>query len=194
LTSTKGKIPAVRSGDYVRNFRPCTKVNLSNETKIFTMKDQAYKTSFKSLSDMKGHIGKELGLTDWVDIRQDTINAFAKLTGDEQWIHVDEEKAAQHSPYKKTVAHGFLILSLASRFAFESHQVRSAGMTINYGLEKVRFPNAVPVGSKVRGRVSLSDLDILEGRAKYTLKIVFELEGQERPACVAEWLLMVYTK
>jgi acyl dehydratase len=158
------------------------------------MKDQAYKTTFESLSDMQEYIGKELGLTDWVVIDQDTINAFAKLTGDEQWIHVDPEKAAQHSPYKKTVAHGFLVLSLASRFTFESHIVQDAGMTINYGLEKVRFPNAVPVGSKVRGRVSLSDLSIMEGRAKYQLNIVFELEGQERPACVAEWLLMVYAK
>lgn len=156
------------------------------------MKDQAYQTIFEHLSDMQEYVGREIGLSDWKLIDQDTINTFAKLTGDQQWIHVDEEKSARFSPYKKTVAHGFLVLSLASKFAFESYQIQDIAMGLNYGFDKVRFPNAVPVGSKVRGRVSLLDFEAITGGAKYKLKIVFELEGQEKPACVAEWLLMVY--
>lgn len=157
------------------------------------MKDQAYQTIFKNLVDMQEYVGQEIGLSDWKLIDQDTINAFAKLTGDEQWIHVDEKKAAEFSPYKKTVAHGFLVLSMASKFAFESYQIQDIAMGLNYGFDKVRFPNAVPVGSKIRGRVSLVDFESIPGGAKYKLNIIFELQGQEKPACVAEWLLMVYT-
>lgn len=160
--------------------------------KKHSMKDQPYQTQFKGIAEMQKYVGREIGLSKWKLIDQDTINAFAKLTGDQQWIHVDEEKSAQFSPYKKTVAHGFLVLSLASKFASEAYQIQDIAMGLNYGFEKVRFPNAVPVGSKVRGRVSLLDFEAITGGAKYKLKIVFELEGQEKPACVAEWLLMVY--
>ena len=157
------------------------------------MKDQAYKTIFKRLADMREYVGKEIGLSDWIVIDQDTINAFAKLTQDEQWIHVDEEKSAKYSPYKKTVAHGFLVLSFGSKFAYECYEIQDAAMGLNYGFEKIRFPNATPVGSKVRGRFTLLDYELIPGGAKYKMNILFELEGQEKPACAAEWIAMAYT-
>ena len=125
-------------------------------------------------------------------IDQVTINGFAKLTKDEQWIHIDVEKSAKHSPYKTTIAHGFLVLSLASHFSYECIAFKDVGMGVNYGLDKVRFTNATPVGAKIRGRVSLMEYEAKEGGAKYKLKLVMELDGQEKPACIAEWIGIAY--
>lgn len=152
-----------------------------------------YGNTFEHLADLQEVIGKELGLTQWVSIDQQMINTFAKLTGDEQWIHVDEERSAQYSPYGTTVAHGFMILSLASKFAYECVQVKDVVMGVNYGLNKVRFPNATPVGAEVRGRLSLLDYQEIPGGARYVMKIVFELKGQDKPACVAEFVAQAYT-
>ena len=156
------------------------------------MTDTSYKTTFNQLSDMQDHIDKEIGLSDWLTIDQETINGFAKLTKDEQWIHIDVEKSAKYSPYKTTIAHGFLVLSLASHFSYECIAFKDVGMGVNYGLDKVRFTNATPVGAKIRGRISLMEYEVKEGGAKYKLKMIMELEGQEKPACIAEWIGLAY--
>ncbi|MFT7606467.1 MAG: acyl dehydratase [Saprospiraceae bacterium] len=145
------------------------------------------------MADMKDWVGKELGLTDWVTIDQESINTFARITDDEQWIHVDPEKSKLYSPYKTPVAHGFMILSYASKFSYETMSIEDVAMGVNYGLDKVRFPNATPVGASVRGRISLLDYEEKPGGARYIMKVVFEQKGQEKPSCVAEFIAMAYT-
>jgi len=125
-------------------------------------------------------------------ITQEMIDTFARTTDDNQWIHIDPEKSAKYSPYKKTVAHGFLVLSLASKFCYETFKVQDVAMGVNYGLDKVRFMNATLVGSLLRARVSLLEFTPFEGGGKYKLKLVFELKGEEKPACVAEFIAQVY--
>jgi acyl dehydratase len=150
-------------------------------------------TQLKELEELKDYVGKELGLTEWMTMEQERINSFAEATEDMQWIHTDPERSAAFSPYKKTVAHGFLVLSLASKISYDAFSIENVVMGVNYGLDKVRFPNATKSGAKLRGRVSLMEYDAIPGGAKYKMKIVFELEGEEKPACVAEFLAMAYT-
>ena len=152
-----------------------------------------YKTEIANLKDLKDYVGKEIGLTDWVQITQDMINQFGELTGDTQWIHTDAEKSKQFSPYKTTVAHGFMILSMASKFCYETCTIGDIAMGVNYGLDKVRVPSATPVNSLIRGRVSLMEFEPFDGGAKYKMSIVFELKGSEKPAVVAEFIAMGYT-
>ena len=152
-----------------------------------------YKTTFKTLADMQDYVGKEIGLSNWLDIVQGDINNFATLTKDEQWIHIDAEKCAKYSPYKKPIAHGFLVLSYASHFAEDCMALENVSMGVNYGLDKVRFTNATPVGAKLRGRLSLMEFETIKGGAKYKLKIIMELQGQEKPACIAEWIGIAYS-
>lgn len=157
------------------------------------MTDKAYSTHIAQLADLPKYIGKELGLTDWVQITQDRINTFADLTEDQQWIHIDAERSAKESPYGKTVAHGFLVLSLASKFAYETYSFGDVGMAVNYGLDRVRFPNATPVDALLRGRVSLMECKTITGGMRFKLKVEFELKDQEKPACVAEFLGQAYS-
>ena len=152
-----------------------------------------YSTQLKELEELNDYVGKELGLTEWMTMEQERINSFAEATEDMQWIHTDPERSAAFSPYKKTVAHGFLVLSLASKISYDAFSIENVVMGVNYGLDKVRFPNATKSGAKLRGRVSLMEYDAIPGGAKYKMKIVFELEGEEKPACVAEFLAMAYT-
>lgn len=154
---------------------------------------QPYATKLAKLEQLKNYVGKELGLTEWMTIEQDRINTFAEVTEDRQWIHTDPERSAAFSPYKKTVAHGFLVLSLASKISYDALSISDVVMGVNYGLDKVRFTNATRTGAKIRGRVSLMAFDPVPGGAKYKLSIVFELEGEEKPACVAEFIAMAYT-
>lgn len=156
------------------------------------MNNEPYKTTVPTLGDMPSFIDKELGLSDWTEIKQEDINTFARITQDEQWIHIDVERSKKESPYKTTVAHGFMVLGLASKFCYETFHLADAKMGVNYGLDKVRFMSPTPSGAKVRGRVSLMSVDMMEGGAKYKMKVVFELQGQEKPACVAEFLAMAY--
>jgi len=142
---------------------------------------------------MKQCVGKEIGLTKWITIDQPMIDSFAKATGDHQWIHTDPELAKIHSPYGTTIAHGFLVLSLAPKFIYEVYQVEDVNMGVNYGMEKVRFPTATPVNSKLRARVSLKQYEELDDGAMLTMDIVFEVEGQDKPACVAEFIAMALT-
>ncbi len=158
------------------------------------MTDKSYKTSFKQLTDLEAHVGKEIGLSDWLTIDQESINAFAKVTDDEQWIHVDPERSAKESPYKKPIAHGFLVLSFASKFSYEVMAIADVTFGLNYGFDKIRFMNATPVDARIRGRFSLMNFEQKNANsAKYKMKIVFEIEGQEKPACIGEWLGMAYT-
>lgn len=133
--------------------------------------------------------GQELGVSDWVVVDQARIQAFADATGDHQWIHLDAARAAAESPYKTTVAHGFLTLSLLPMLAAQAFKVEGVAATINYGLNRVRFPAPAPAGSRLRGRFRLLDVvDQGEGRYLATVAATVEVEGQDRPACVAESL------
>ncbi|MDA8692464.1 MaoC family dehydratase [Saprospiraceae bacterium] len=150
-----------------------------------------YTTEVDNIQDLNAYISKEIGLTDWIEIQQSDINTFGQLTQDEQWIHVDVDRAKKESPFGTPVAHGFMILSYASNFVYECLKVKSVIMGVNYGLNKVRFITPIPVGSKLRARIVLDQLDIIPNGAKYFLNITFELEGQEKPCCVAEFIAQV---
>lgn len=156
------------------------------------MTNQPYRTTIPHLADLPEYTGKELGLSDWVTITQADIDTFAKLTGDEQFIHVDPERAARESPFRTTIAHGFMVLSFASKFSYETLEIQDVAMGVNYGLDKLRFTSPTPVNGRVRGRTTLLSVEDQPPGVKYKLGIVFELEGQEKPVCVAEWLAMVY--
>ena len=157
------------------------------------MEQKPYSSQFKKLVEMKTCVGKEIGLTEWITIDQEQINTFAKATGDHQWIHTDPELARIHSPYGTTIAHGFLVLSLAPKFIYEIYKVEDVIMGVNYGMEKVRFPNATPVNSELRARVSLKAFEEVEKGAMLTMDIIFEVKGQEKPSCVAEFIAMAFT-
>lgn len=156
------------------------------------MTTQAYKTTFKNLAELQAAIGQEVGLSPWYSMNQSRINTFADVTEDEQWIHVDQERSQKESPYKTTIAHGFLVLSMASKMAYDSFEISSVTMAVNYGLNKVRFINATTVDAKIRGRFTLSDYKEIDGGARYVLNLTVEIEGQERPALVAEWIGQAY--
>ena len=140
---------------------------------------------FERLADLQPLVGQEIAISDWVTISQERINQFAEATGDHQWIHVDVERA-KNSPFKSTIAHGFLTLSLIPCFSEPSIKVKSIKMGVNYGLNKVRFTNPVKVNSRVRGRFVLKAFDPIEGGAQVTMNVTVEIEGQDKPACVAE--------
>ena len=154
--------------------------------------NKAYSTKVKNLDELNQLVGKELGISKWIEITQENINVFAKITEDEQWIHIDKEKSEKYSPYKTTIAHGFMILSLASRFSYDTLTIESVKMGVNYGVDRVRFTSATPSGGFVRGRVSLIECEKKDGSAKYKLGITVELKGQEKPVCVAETLAIAY--
>ncbi len=145
----------------------------------------------QGVSGLRDRLGTELGTSDWVTIRQEDITTFARLTGDEQWIHVDPERAAS-GPFGATIQHGFLTLGLATGLLWSVCVVEGFGVILNYGLNKVRFPAPVPVGSRVRATVRLASLEDIPGGAQITMKLTFEVEGGEKPACVAETVARVY--
>ncbi len=152
--------------------------------------------SNEGIENLKKTVGTEIGVGEWCEIDQDRVNKFAECTGDFQWIHIDEEKAAQ-GPFGKTIAHGFLTISLIP-FLSQGLAVDLSGLNItmgvNYGMNKVRLINPVPVGSKIRLRSVLSDVvEKGEGRILMTQTQTIEIEGQEKPACVAEALTMLFT-
>jgi acyl dehydratase len=133
-----------------------------------------------------------LGVSDWVLIDQPMVNAFADATGDHQWIHVDVERAKREMPGGKTIAHGFLTLSLLPRLWESVYRVRKTSRSINYGTNKVRFTAPVPVGSRVRLRQVLRQVDDVPGGVRLTFNSTIELEGSDKPAVVAESLVLTY--
>ncbi|TFZ03679.1 MaoC family dehydratase [Ramlibacter humi] len=142
--------------------------------------------TFERLADLAALTGQEVAVGDWITITQEQVNLFAQATGDHQWIHVDVEKA-KAGPFGAPIAHGFLTLSLLPRIFESAIEVREARMGVNYGLNKVRFTAPVPVGGRVRGRMTLLACEPIEPNGmQMTWKVVVELEGSDKPACVAE--------
>ena len=148
---------------------------------------------FKDFSEFKTMIGKELPTGNWYTITQQMINDFANATLDKQWIHVDEERAAKESPFKKTVAHGFMSVAMISKLLEEAFSIKSVKMGLNYGLNKVRFPNPVPVNSELRMHTVVKEIeDLANNGIKVTFLCTIEIKGQDKPACVAEFLAALY--
>jgi acyl dehydratase len=142
---------------------------------------------------LKQFVGKEIGVSDWLTMSQERIAQFAEATEDRQWIHLNRERAKKESPYGTTIAHGFLTLSLISRFMKDVIQVRGGtGMTINYGLNRVRFPSPVRAGSKIRARAVLLSVKEIPGACEAAFSVTVESEGGEKPCCVAESIVRYY--
>ncbi len=146
---------------------------------------------FTQKNELIAAIGEPLGSSDWLTIEQKQIDTFAEATGDRQWIHLDFE-LAKTGPFGKTIAHGFLTLSLIPIFAWQVYKVNNVKMGINYGLNKVRFTAPVPVGSRLRGTYEFVDVSEVDDSLQITTKAIIELEGSERPACVAETMSRLY--
>ena len=140
------------------------------------------------IARLKDWVGKELAVTEWLVVDQERIDAFAVATGDDQWIHVDRERAARESPYRTTVAHGFLTLSLLPRFLKEAVEIQGARMGINYGLNRVRLTGPVPAGSRVRARFRLAAAEAIEQGVQTVWNVTVEREGEDKPVLVAEWI------
>jgi acyl dehydratase len=141
------------------------------------------------LSDLKELVGKEVSVSEWILITQDRIQKFADATGDHQWIHVDAARCREESPFGTTIAHGFLTLSLAPMMLGPNIFMSDTKLTVNYGLNKVRFIAPVPVDSKVRGRITLLKVEDVTGGAQSTWQITMEREGGEKPVCIAESIM-----
>ncbi len=140
-----------------------------------------------TIDELADSVGRTFGPTDWITIEQSRIDQFAEATGDHQWIHVDPE-AAKNGPFGATIAHGYLTLSLASFFAFQLLSVSGISMGINYGVDKVRFPSPVLVGSKLRARAEIMEVTPIDGGFQVKTKLTMETEGATKPSCVIESL------
>jgi acyl dehydratase len=148
--------------------------------------------TFSSKEEVLGKVGTELGVSDWVEVTQEKINMFAEATGDHQWIHVDPELAKQ-GPFGGTIAHGFFTLSLSPILMSQIVSYEGVKMGINYGVNKVRFTNPVPVGKRVRARAKLASAEEKEPNAlQVATEITFEIDGEDKPVCVAETLTRLY--
>ena len=151
------------------------------------------KLIFENISDFKSMIGKQLPNGNWYTVTQEMINDFANATLDKQWIHVDEERAGKESPFKSTVAHGFMSVAMISKMLEEAFFIKSVKMGLNYGLNKVRFPNPVPVNSELRMVSAIKDIEDLDTNGvKITFNCIIEIKGQEKPACAAEFLAALF--
>ena len=137
-------------------------------------------------------VGREVAVSDWLEITQERIDTFAEAGGDHQWIHVDRERSARESPYGRTVAHGFLTVAVLSKLLGDSLEIAGKRMGINYGMNRLRFPSPVPSGARVRARFVLGALEAVEGGVQTTWNVTVEREGLAKPALVAEWLTRHY--
>lgn len=140
------------------------------------------KTIISNYEEFESFLGKEIGISDYVQITQEQIDKFADATLDFQWIHTDPERAAKESPFKSTIAHGYLSVSMLTYLWYNIVDVRNVKMIVNYGIEKLRFQQPVLVNDKIRARVSLNDIKNLRGVTKVQVKIVVEIEGKKKPA------------
>ena len=146
--------------------------------------------TFTDLAELESAVGEELGTTDWLEITQERVDAFAEATDDHQWIHVDPERA-KDGPFGQTIAHGYLTLSMIPRFNQELISIETAGPRLNYGLNKVRFPNPVKVGARIRCTATLAELtDVAAGKQMVT-RYTIEIEDEAKPACVAEMVVLL---
>ena len=148
-------------------------------------------TVFESPDALLGQEGTKVGPSEWMTMTQERIDTFADATGDHQWIHVDPEKAAK-GPFGKTIAHGYLTLSLTSKFMPEIIEVRGMSMGINYGSDRLRFLSPVPVGSRLRGHGEFLEIKEVPGGYQSTLRVTIEIEGEEKPACVVDTISRYY--
>jgi acyl dehydratase len=148
-------------------------------------------TVINGLEELKGKVGQELGVSEWMDVTQEAIDAFAEATGDHQWIHVDPERAKE-TPFGGTIAHGLYTLSLGPQFSYAMFEIADVAFGINYGYGKVRFPAPLPVGSKVRMRATLTKAEDVPGGVQFTVTQTFEREGGDKPVCVAEAIARAY--
>src|ERR1700722_6005848 len=148
-------------------------------------------TTIEGIGGLKEHVGDHLGYSEWHQITQEQVNLFAAATGDHQWIHVDLERA-KAGPFGGPIAHGYLTLALVPTLLPEIVDVSGISMTVNYGLNKLRFPAPVPVGAKVRAGATLSTVDDVSGGVQVALDVTFEIEGATKPVCVAEILFRYY--
>ena len=144
------------------------------------------------LARLRALAGQEVGTSDWVVVSQERINAFADATGDHQWIHVDQERAATDSPYGTTIAHGFLTLSLISALMRNAISIGGLRMTINYGANRVRFVSPLPAGAQIRARITLVSVQDVEGGAQALWNVTVEREHADKPCLVVEWLVRYY--
>jgi acyl dehydratase len=149
-------------------------------------------THIESIAKLRDHVGRDVAVSDWLEVSQERINQFAETTDDRQWIHVDAERAARESPFEETIAHGFLTLSLLSALGKRAMSVGGVRMGINYGLDRVRFVSPVPAGSRIRGRFMLYALADISGGVQVIWKVTVEREGGDKPSCIAEWLVRYY--
>lgn len=144
------------------------------------------------VADLRARVGQEVAASEWIDVTQERIARFAEATGDQQWIHVDPARAAADSPFKTTIAHGFLTLSLASVLLRSAMTIGGVRLAVNYGLNRVRFMAPVPSGARIRARFTPAAVEEKGDAVQVTWRLVFEREGDERPCCVAEWLVRYY--
>lgn len=145
---------------------------------------------YEGLEQLEADLGRHVGYSDWMEITQERIDAFAEATGDHQWIHVDPARAAE-GPYGRTIAHGYLTLSLLPVLGAEVMEIRGFAMMINYGVDKVRFPAPVPVGSRIRAGIELTSLERKSSGVQLNSLVTVEVEGSDRPAVVAETVRMM---
>jgi acyl dehydratase len=146
------------------------------------------------LAQLGGMVGREVATSDWLVVTQDRIDAFADATADHQWIHVDAARAKAETPFGTTIAHGFLTLSLVSALMRDAITVEGLRMTLNYGLNRVRFVSPVPSGSRLRARIALGKVEGLGDSTQATWNVTIEREGSEKPAVVAEWIVRYYSR
>ncbi|HZR69833.1 MAG TPA: MaoC family dehydratase [Burkholderiales bacterium] len=146
-----------------------------------------------SIDALKRLVGTEVAVSDWFALTQERIGEFADATGDHQWIHVDAARAAKESPYRGTIAHGFLTLSLLPHLLGEAIDLRGARMGVNYGLDRARFTGPVPAGSRVRARFTLAACEDIPQGVQTTWAVTVEREGETKPVLIAEWLTRRYT-
>jgi len=148
-------------------------------------------TEINGKADLESKVGEHLGYSEWHTVTQDQVNAFADATGDHQWIHIDVERA-KAGPFGAPIAHGYLTLSLVPMMMDQVVTLRGFQMGVNYGLDKLRFPSPVPVGSRVRMGATLMNVDEVAGGVQYKLGLNFEVEGADKPSCVAEGIFRAY--
>ena len=148
---------------------------------------------FNDFDDFKSAVGSEIGVSEWMEVTQEQIDRFADATGDDQWIHVDVERARRELPTHRTIAHGLLTLALAPEFIRAVARVRGLKRTLNYGANRIRYLAPVPSGSRLRGRVAIADAeDVPPEGLRVTYGVTIEIEGGKRPACVAELIALHY--
>ena len=150
------------------------------------------KLTIHNPEELRQWIGKEVAVSDWLQVDQARIDRFAEATGDHQWIHVDPARAAAESPFGTTIAHGYLTLSLIPHMMMETLAVEGGRMSINYGLNRVRFATPVRAGDRIRTRFTLAAMEDIEGGVQLTWHALIEIEGQHKPACVAEMIARRY--